>query len=842
MVEFRRLVRNKRSVDIKDLLKLFESLDRQTSHTEPRPAQRQALREMTKRRGERDLVLKISTGAGKTGVGLLFLLSHMEEMEEPVVYLCPTVQLVEQVLAEAARLGISAVPYSGGERYPDAEATAAKAIIVCTYDKLFNAKTTFDRPDINLRPHAFVFDDAHAGVEEIRNAFTLSITDGKLRESLLGLLEPGCSKYKPGIWGDITNDDPQASLEVPYWIWRPVVAEAQKKILSRYSSDHSEDTGFIFVWPFLRDILSWCRCIVAGTGIELVPDVIPVQKSRAFYEAKHRLFMSATLADDSILVRELGCDVESAARPIMPKSDRGLGERMVVAPSLIDAGLNRNWVMQQCERLSKKWRVVVLCSSDRAARDWVPFGAKVFLGEEVNKAVRKLKDDTSDVRFAVFSQRYDGVDLPDNACRILVIDGMPHGEGLTDRYDSSLTATQGGVRNRLTYRLEQGMGRAVRSHVDYAVVILSGADLANFIARKEVLRNMNPDTRAQLSLARDLAKLANDDGQEDSGKVVIEMIGQCLNRDEGWKQYYDENVRNIAKSGQEMTTAAEARDLADAERKAFELALNNRVIDAVRTLRTALTKQKLTKMQEGWYLQKIASYQHEIEPGEALKTQASAHDRNDLVFCPPTATSKVSGVTKFSTQAVVLEWFHEFDHPNGAIVAIQDLRGRLSYSVSAETMEQALLELAPLLGAKGSRPEQQYNEGPDDLWLWPDVSLVVEAKNQNEDALHKKDAGQLLLSLQWFKRNFPKQQTPVPIVIARVNVADRKAGFPDGTRVVTPEKMRALLDEIEGFFQNLTNELPLMTQAHLILERQTARGLTPEQFVGRFTVPLQEKR
>lgn len=841
MVEFRRLVRNRRSVDIKDLLKLFESLDRQTSHTEPRPAQRQALREMTRRRDERDLVLKISTGAGKTGVGLLFLLSHMEEREEPVVYLCPTVQLVEQVLAEAARLGISAVPYSGGDRYPDAEAIAAKAVIVCTYDKLFNAKTTFDRADINLRPYAVVCDDAHAGVEEIRDAFTLNITDGKLRESLLGLLDPGCRNYRSGVWGDIVNDDPQASLEVPYWIWRPVVAEAQK-VLSGYSSSHNKDTGFIFVWPFLRDILPWCRCIVAGTGIELVPDVMPVQMSKAFHEAKHRLFMSATLADDSVLVRELGCDVESAAKPIKPKSDRGLGERMVVAPSLIDPGLNRNWVMQQCERLSKKWRVVVLCSSERAARDWEAFGAKVFMGEEVNTAVRKLKDDTSNVRFAVFSQRYDGVDLPDNACRILVIDGMPHGEGLTDKYDSSLTATPGGVRNRLTYRLEQGMGRAVRSHVDYAVVILSGADLANFIARKEVLRNMNLDTRAQLSLARDLAKLANDEGQDDSGKVVIEMIGQCLNRDEGWKQYYDENIRNIAKSGQEVTTAAEAREMADAERKAFELALNNRVIDAVKTLRTTLTKQKLTKTNEGWYLQKIASYQHEIEPGEALKTQAGAHDRNDLVFCPPTSASKVSGFTKFSTQAVVLEWFREFDHPNGAIAAIQDLRGRLAYSGSAETMERALLELASLLGVKGSRPEQQYNEGPDDLWLWPDVSLVIEAKNQNEDALHKKDAGQLLLSLQWFERSFPKRQTPVPVMIARANLADRKAGFPDGTRVVTPEKMQALLDELEGFFQNLANELPLMTQTHLILERQAARGLTPEQFVGRFTVPLKEPR
>ena len=48
-------------------------------------------------------MLKVSTGAGKTAVGLLFLQSHMEEAEEPAVYLCPAVQLVEQVIEEVQR-------------------------------------------------------------------------------------------------------------------------------------------------------------------------------------------------------------------------------------------------------------------------------------------------------------------------------------------------------------------------------------------------------------------------------------------------------------------------------------------------------------------------------------------------------------------------------------------------------------------------------------------------------------------------------------------------------------------------------------------------------------------
>ena len=43
MVDFKKLVSREKSVDVANLIKLFESLDRQTSHTELRPAQMSVL-------------------------------------------------------------------------------------------------------------------------------------------------------------------------------------------------------------------------------------------------------------------------------------------------------------------------------------------------------------------------------------------------------------------------------------------------------------------------------------------------------------------------------------------------------------------------------------------------------------------------------------------------------------------------------------------------------------------------------------------------------------------------------------------------------------------------------
>ena len=173
--------------------------------------------------------------------------------------------------------------------------------------------------------------------------------------------------------------------------------------------------------------------------------------------------MSATLVDDSVLVRELGCDSASAAQPIRAKRDRGVGERMVLAPTLIDKSLDVNWVKGLCKNLARNHNVVVLTPSEKQARSWEECGATVALGDEVGPLVKELKDSASGQRFAALPQRYDGVDLPDDSCRILVIDGLPHGEGVADRFDSSLSQA---VQMRLIHRIEQGMGRAVRSHAD----------------------------------------------------------------------------------------------------------------------------------------------------------------------------------------------------------------------------------------------------------------------------------------------------------------------------------------------------------------------------------------
>ena len=831
MVDFSKLVGKKRVVDVSDPIRLFDSLDRQASHTTLRPLQHEVLEEIRKRRNERDIILKMSTGAGKTTVALLYLKSHMAEKKRPGVYLCPNNQLVNQVIEEASKLGIGIVHYQAAQSHPGAEGMSGQAVIVCTYAKLFNAKTTFDRDDVLLRPCAIVLDDAHAGVEEVHDAFTLRLAENEPYERILKLLSPSCEEYMPGRWPSILNHDPQEFLEVPYWLWKPILPEVQR-ILSPYS----DTSDFRFVWPFLRDYLRWCRCVISGLGIEIIPDILPINMVTAFSDANHRLFMSATLADDSTLVRELGCDPSTAKKAILSDDDTGIGERMVLAPTLIDSKLTRKWVMEYCKRLSsQKINVVVLSPSEKAARDWVPYGATFALGDDVNSCILNLR--SGKIKFAVFAQRYDGIDLPDNSCRVLVIDGMPYGQGITDKYDSQKFAIPGGIRNRLVYRIEQGMGRAVRSQADYAVVILSGPELANFIAKQEVLECMNPGTKAQLELALRLAKVAMQDGDTNAEKTLIDVLMKCLRRDEGWKQFYDEQVRSVAKVL--LSGVREDRiELAAAEQEAGKCAMDRDPRKAAEIIERVISERIDEEKEKGWFLQKAANYKYEIDPGKALEMQRFAYEKNRATLYPPEGiVVRPTGPGKFESPVLVLEWYKEFANPNGAIAELQTLRAQLSYDVSPKTLEQAIMDLSKPLGAKGSRPEETFGKGPDGLWLWPNLSLVIEVKNERQKTLPKKDSGQLHDSLQWFKENY-SPRLPTPVIIAKVTSVEKDAHFPQGTRVLTQEKMKELLNNLGTFTGEIIKKPPQSWRPQELVTLQSQHGLLPEQFIGKYTLPI----
>lgn len=831
MVDFGSLVGAEKEVVTYDLEKFYGALDVKSTHTEPRPAQREALKQLTERHKERDLVLKVSTGAGKTTVGLLYLYGYMRVSRAPAVYLCPTVQLIEQVLAEAERLGIQAHPYLAGETYPPQACMRGDAVLVCTYEKLFNAKSTFVRSDVKLYPAAIVLDDAHAGVENIRKQFTLRV-QGDAFKKLLELLAPSCRAYHKTKWIDVESSDPLALLEVPHWLWADQSGNVQE-LLHAYGGTE----GFMWVWPYLCDILPFCRCVVSGTHAEITPEVLPTDMVRPFAQAKHRLFMSATLADDSLLTRELGVAPEATSAPILPPSDRGLGERMILAPSLVDPALERGFVMELCADLAKSQNVVVLTSSEQLANDWTKYGATYFSGDNFADGVRKLRNPKSGLRFAVFAQRYDGVDLPDDACRVLVIDGTPYGESLIDKADSQMAFTPGGVRNRTIFRIEQGMGRPVRSHADFAVVLLVGQDLTTYVGRNDVLGAMTHDTRNQLNLSVELAELVRKSSAGNPDAALRQVINQCLGRDQGWKDFYNKRVRDVAKKNPDIDKVRIV--LANEERRAYGLAAQNSLVDAKDVLQKAIHAANLNGDELGIYLQRVARIAYLSDPAEALKIQQGARERNLAVAIPPAIPRKPSAPGAKTVAEKVCAWFNKFSNPNAAVIEAKRIADALDLNQKAKPVEAALQKLGEALGADSSRPDDEYSEGPDNLWFWGGKAFVIEAKNENQKTLHKKDSGQLHDSLQWTKDNYPEFADRLqPLVVAKVTTADKDANYPNDARVLTADGCAALGKGLHQLYQKLAQQGPIFVTPDNVLGEMKNFGLHPDQLVGTHSVVI----
>lgn len=830
MVDFTQYIKPDSTDSPIDPIELFDSLDRKASHTALRPVQTEALTALYERRNERDLVLKLSTGAGKTTVALVYLYSHMREKRQPAVYLCPTTQLAEQVVAEARHLGIKAVLYPPGEPLPGADALAGRAIVVCSYDKLFNARTTFDRHDVQLTPCALVLDDAHSGIQEVRDSFSLRIGVDDLYDKLLKILGPRCKEHHPGQWTGIERKDAAACLEVPFWIWASILGEIREVL-----EDHGNVAPYVFVWGYLRDQLRWCRCVISGRGIEIFLDVPAVHLARPYNEAGHRVYMSATLSDDSSLVRELGCSAAAASTPILPPSDGGIGERMVLAPSLIDPALDRAQVMEWSKNLSKQVRVAVLSSSEKLAREWEAVGATVELGSKVGETVAALR--TGKLRFVAFAQRYDGVDLPDDSCRVLVLDGMPMGAGIAEDHDRSIPGRPEGELRRWTYRIEQGMGRAVRSHADYAVIVLAGPELCNFLAKRDVRNLLGAGTNAQLDLAEEMVEIAKDSGDSPNA-AVVDMIRKCINRDPGWRSFYDAKVR---KRTRELPPEPNERQiqLAESEHMAQQAAMKRDTQLAIARLDDATKLFGPEQPQLGWLLQRKANFLYEINKGEAMEIQKAAFRKNDRMYPPPTGiVDRPPALAKSQTASLVLSWYNGFTNPNGAIAQLEELKSKLSFESTVETLEQALDDLSRLFGAEGRRPEKQYRRGPDNLWAWPEFAWVIEVKHQR-GTLPKADGNQMLSSMQWFEEMYPEHKA-VSIVVARTVKAERDAFFPQNTRVLTPHGLSDLVENVGGFLTELVMQKPLFWRPQAINELLHRFRLSPAQFAGNYTEVLEK--
>lgn len=475
---------------------------------------------------KRDVAIQGATGSGKTVVGLIIAEWRRRKFRERPIYLCPTRQLVHQVAKFAQdQLGLNAYAFAGRQaEFPPAQKTgwrSGEVLAVATYSALFNINPFFSEPNF------IVVDDAHAAEQYIAEYWTVRVSKFvdehcHLFEALAAIL----GRAMPQDEHMRLTEDPRG-LSDHLWVQLiagPKLYEFETEIAA-VLDEAPERSDLAYRWRVLKGNLKACQLLVSPYEIIIRPIVPPTGTHAPFNSAKQRLYMSATLGRGGELERLSGR--KSIKRlPSPPGWDgHGVGRRFFMFPN---ASLNEveteSFISQLIKTVEPK-RALYLTPDDRASnivKDLIKRSLpdfQVYSAQEIEYSKDPFVE--ADKAVAVIANRYEGIDFPDDECRLLVIGDRPSGMNLLERYLSEKLTARALFAERTRTRIIQAFGRCTRSAKDYAIVCVAGHKLMDELLLSERRQGLDRDLQAELAFGEAQSKELSADGFLDLAKLFL---------------------------------------------------------------------------------------------------------------------------------------------------------------------------------------------------------------------------------------------------------------------------------------------------------------------------------
>ena len=799
MVDFKKRLAGKQAEKPTDPVKLYETLDRAHDKGPLRPAQMAVLKSwFADHQGTRDIIVKLHTGQGKTLIGLLMLQARLNAGKGPALYLCPDNYLIAQTCDQAKQFGIATC--TADWDLPD-EFINGDKILVASVQKLFNGITRFGLHRQSVGIETFLMDDAHACADRVREQCRIRIpSEEPAYTALKTLFAEELERQGLGTYADICNGKRDALLPIPYWAW----AFREAEVASILSAQADRDS-VRFAWPLLKDMLGHCLGVISGAAIEIEPYVAPLSAFGSYWKAEHRIFMSATVTDDAFLVKGLQLAPETIMKPLSYPKETWSGEKMVLLPSLINEELDRERMVKGFATANDKRRAgfVALVPSFHRAKDWEAYGAVIAKKETVSHIVDGLKKGEFE-RTVVLANRYDGIDLPDDSCRVLIFDSRPYSESLSDLYQEFCRPNSEATSMRTIRTVEQGMGRSVRGEKDYCVIVVVGTDIVRLIRDRESRKYLSSQMATQIELGLEIADMGRQDIE--NGEKPINafnaLMRQCLSRDADWKAFYVERMGKVRPKG----ANEQVLRLYAAELEAEESFIAGDYSTASEKLQALLDSGVVSADDKGWYLQEMARYQYRSNRTESGRLQVAAHKNNRFLLKPASGVT-VAKLTILSQGRVdrIAKWVSSFGTYSDLDVSVSDILGRLVFGMKADKFEGALDELSRALGFAGERPDKEWKEGPDNLWALDDTQyLLWECKNEVEITraeINKREAEQMNRSAAWFEKHYQGMSVK-RIIVHPSNTVQSAAAFTHEVEAMREAELKKLVKAAAEFFKS----------------------------------------
>jgi replicative superfamily II helicase len=802
MVDFRKKLNKAQSEKKVNPLEIYDSLDRRSVAGPLRPAQQKILEDwFNNRSSDKDLIVKLHTGEGKTLIGLLILLSKLNSGKSPCMFVCPNIYLVQQVIRDAKKFGIPFCTVDEDGTLPNDFLDGIK-ILITHVQKVFNGKTKFGLGNDYIHVENIILDDSHACIDAIKNTFTINLkSDHKAYAELLELFKDTLPNQGEGTFLEIKHGDFDSFLPIPYWNWIDKSAEILE-ILSKYR----EENSLAFAWPFIKDNIKSCQAYISGQTLEITPIHIPIEKFSTFHNAGQRILMSATTQDDSFFIKGLGFDLDAIKNPLHNPTQIWSGEKMLVIPSLIDESLDRISIINAfAKSVQKKYGVISLTPSFSKSEIYKELGSLVPKSSEIVSVVNHLKRANFD-QTVVFANRYDGIDLPDETCRILLFDGVPFINSLADRYEESNRLGSDFSNIKIAQKIEQGLGRSVRGEKDYCLILIIGPDLVKFIKSSRTKKYFSQQTQKQIEIGMEIAHLAADEVSEKKQpfEVVKSLIKQSLLRDDGWKEFYKEEMNKI----NPISEASKIYEILTLERIAATASYAGDFEKASNTIQIIIDKHCEDESEKAWYIQIMARYKYFVSKNDSNSLQKSAFLKNHELLIPSQGITykKINFINENRIKRIQV-WIKKHKNFEDLTLSVDGVLSDLEFGVSADKFEVALKEVGLMLGFISERPDKEIKKGPDNLWCGvSNEYLLFECKNEvniDRKEINKHEVAQMNSHCGWFESQYAGAEVKRIMIIPTKNVSYH-GDFTHEVEIMRRSHLKNLRSNIKAFFKEFS--------------------------------------
>lgn len=811
MVDFSRRVKAQDFTKKTNPIEIYSDLDRKSDAGPLRDVQVDVLNQwFSSRLNDRDVIIKLHTGVGKTLVGLLILQSKLNLTGKPCAYLCPNIFLMEQVKYEAYKFGIPVCSIDADNVIPNEFKNGSK-ILITTVQKVFNGKSIFGTGNRFTEIGSIVLDDSHACMDAINSAYTIVIQKNKypeLYQAFLSMFEDDLKEQNESKYIDIVNEEYESITPISYWAW-----DNNTSSIIRLLSENKELDDIKFSWELIKNDIKNCRAFITGTKFEVSPYIPQIDKFGSFHKATCRVLMSATTQSDSFFIKGLGFSSEAVRNPIKQKTFMWSGEKMILIPSLINNDFNRPLIIESISKIpTSDFGIVSIVPSNNQSSLYAQFGFTILSNDNIYAEITKLKKHAFSK--VVLCNRYDGIDLPDEACRILIIDSMPYFDSLSDRYEVLCRPNSDVILKKITQKIEQGLGRSVRGEKDYSAIVILGNDLVRFIRDLSTNKFFSVETKKQIEIALETVNIINETSKtlvDESLEQKIKrdfygLLSQLISRDTGWKRFYEESMNSIV---EDLATDS-VLEVLELESQAEKMSINQKFVSACECVQNILDNHISDETERGWYLQSLARYKFFVNKVESDEIQLSSFGINKEMLKPKVGIEyKMIRIVDEERLKKFRKNQKKYSTRDDMQIAIQDILDDLFFGKESKKFERALHELGIFLGYECQRPDHQYRTGPDNIWaVTSNDYMVFECKSEVSDTraeITKDESGQMNNHCAWFFEKY-KNSTPIFNLLIPTKNLSAQANFTNPIHIIRKNKLKSLRDNVMSFIRASKNE------------------------------------